>query len=59
MADSEKDWWDKAAVILHPLGGLLAALAVGVLLALGFARAVIRPLVHLRDAAQAIARAVS
>ncbi|HQU34931.1 MAG TPA: hypothetical protein PLB88_11485, partial [Thermoanaerobaculaceae bacterium] len=24
----EKDWWDKAAVILHPLGGLLAALAV-------------------------------
>ena len=28
MADSEKDWWDKAAVILHPLGGLLAALAV-------------------------------
>jgi hypothetical protein len=24
----EKDWWDKAAVILHPVGGLLAALAV-------------------------------
>jgi hypothetical protein len=29
MADKpEKDWWDKAAVILHPVGGLLAALAV-------------------------------
>ena len=37
------------------LGGLLA-LAVGVLLALGFARSVARPLVRLRDAAQAIAR---
>lgn len=24
----EKDWWDKAAIILHPVGGLLAALAV-------------------------------
>ena len=29
MADTaEKDWWDKAAIILHPVGGLLAALAV-------------------------------
>jgi hypothetical protein len=29
MADKpEKDWWDKAAIILHPVGGLLAALAV-------------------------------
>src|SRR5512136_19262 len=29
MADNaEKDWWDKAAIILHPVGGLLAALAV-------------------------------
>jgi len=24
----DKDWWDKAAIILHPVGGLLAALAV-------------------------------
>jgi len=24
----EKDWWDKAAIVLHPVGGLLAALAV-------------------------------
>ncbi len=24
----EKDWWDKAGIILHPVGGLLAALAV-------------------------------
>ncbi len=24
----QKDWWDKAAIILHPVGGLLAALAV-------------------------------
>jgi len=37
------------------LGGLLA-LAVGAVLALGFARHVARPLVRLRDAAQAIAR---
>ncbi|HTT68332.1 MAG TPA: ATP-binding protein [Gemmatimonadales bacterium] len=37
------------------LGGLFA-LAVGVLLALGFARSVARPLLRLRDAAQAIAR---
>ena len=37
------------------LGGLLA-LAVGGLLALGFSRAVARPLLRLRDAAQAIAR---
>ncbi|MGE5237060.1 MAG: hypothetical protein ACM3O7_11990 [Acidobacteriota bacterium] len=29
MADKpEKDFWDKAAIILHPVGGLLAALAV-------------------------------
>src|SRR5512135_2904841 len=28
MADQPKDWWDKAAIILHPVGGLLAALAV-------------------------------
>jgi hypothetical protein len=28
MATPEKDFWDKAAVILHPLGGLLAAMAV-------------------------------
>jgi hypothetical protein len=29
MTDTpEKDWWDKAAIILHPVGGLLAALAV-------------------------------
>lgn len=28
MDKTEKDWWDKAAVILHPVGGLLAALAV-------------------------------
>jgi signal transduction histidine kinase len=37
------------------LGGLLA-LAVGAVLALGFARAVARPLLRLRDASQAIAR---
>jgi len=37
------------------LGGLFA-LAVGVLLALGFARSVARPLLRLRDSAQAIAR---
>jgi len=37
------------------LGGLLA-LAVGALLAFGFARGVARPLVRLRDAAQGIAR---
>ncbi len=37
------------------LGGLLA-LAVGVLLALGFSRAVAHPLLALREAAQAIAR---
>ena len=37
------------------VGGLLA-LAVGALLALGFARGVARPLVRLRDAAQGIAR---
>jgi len=37
------------------LGGLFA-LAVGVVLALGFARSVARPLVRLRDSAQAIAR---
>jgi hypothetical protein len=28
MAQPEKDWWDKAAIVLHPVGGLLAALAV-------------------------------
>ncbi len=29
MTDTpDKDWWDKAAIILHPVGGLLAALAV-------------------------------
>jgi hypothetical protein len=28
MGTTEKDWWDKAGIILHPLGGLLAALAV-------------------------------
>ena len=28
MDRTEKDCWDKAAIILHPLGGLLAALAV-------------------------------
>jgi hypothetical protein len=28
MGATEKDWWDKAAIILHPVGGLLAALAV-------------------------------
>lgn len=28
MAAPEKDRWDKAAVILHPIGGLLAAMAV-------------------------------
>ena len=38
------------------LAGALVALAVGVLLALGFSRAVTRPLRHLREAAQAIAR---
>ena len=37
------------------LGGLLA-LAVGAVLALGFARSVARPLLRLRDAAQSIAR---
>ena len=37
------------------LGGLLA-LAVGAVLALGFSRAVARPLLRLRDAAQSIAR---
>ena len=26
--ETQKDWWDKAAIILHPVGGLLAALAV-------------------------------
>jgi hypothetical protein len=28
MDRPEKDWWDKAAIVLHPIGGLLAALAV-------------------------------
>jgi hypothetical protein len=28
MEPTQKDWWDKAAIILHPVGGLLAALAV-------------------------------
>lgn len=28
MSQPEKDWWDKAAIVLHPVGGLLAALAV-------------------------------
>ncbi len=28
MEPAQKDWWDKAAIILHPVGGLLAALAV-------------------------------
>src|SRR5512136_2556416 len=28
MGATEKDWWDKAGIILHPVGGLLAALAV-------------------------------
>jgi len=28
MEPPHKDWWDKAAIILHPVGGLLAALAV-------------------------------
>ncbi len=28
MEQQGKDWWDKAAIILHPVGGLLAALAV-------------------------------
>lgn len=28
MEPREKDWWDKAAIILQPLGGLLAALAL-------------------------------
>jgi len=28
MEPGKKDWWDKAAIILHPVGGLLAALAV-------------------------------
>lgn len=42
----------QAAVLI----GALAALAVALLLALGFARSVSRPLVRLRGAAQAIAR---
>jgi len=33
MANGERDGWDKAAIILQPVGGLLAALAVA---ALGF-----------------------
>lgn len=28
MDQPPKDWWDKATIILHPVGGLLAALAV-------------------------------
>jgi hypothetical protein len=28
MAEGPKDFWDKAAVILHPMGGLLTAVAV-------------------------------
>ena len=28
MDAKEKDWWDKAAIVLQPVGGLLAALAV-------------------------------
>ena len=23
MEPTQKDWWDKAAIILHPVGGLL------------------------------------
>ena len=30
MPDKPKDFWDKAAVFLHPLGGLMTALAVAV-----------------------------
>jgi hypothetical protein len=28
MEPRQKDWWDKAAIVLQPVGGLLAALAV-------------------------------
>ena len=28
MEPKEKDFWDKAAIVLQPVGGLLAALAV-------------------------------
>ena len=28
MENKEKDWWDKASIILQPVGGLLTALAV-------------------------------
>jgi hypothetical protein len=28
MDRPEKDWWDKAAIVLHPIGGLMAAVAV-------------------------------
>ncbi|MEO6326027.1 MAG: hypothetical protein ABIT01_03340 [Thermoanaerobaculia bacterium] len=28
MTEKQKDGWDKAAIVLHPVGGLLAALAV-------------------------------
>src|SRR5205809_2635338 len=31
MENKEKDLWDKMAIILHPLNGLLTALAVGLL----------------------------
>ncbi|HVN76777.1 MAG TPA: hypothetical protein VMT19_10705 [Thermoanaerobaculaceae bacterium] len=31
MEQKEKDWWDKAAIILEPVGGMLAALAVACL----------------------------
>ncbi len=33
MQNGERDGWDKAAILLQPVGGLLAALAVA---ALGF-----------------------
>ena len=31
MENKEKDFWDKAAIVLHPLNGLLTALAVALL----------------------------
>lgn len=37
MADSEKSGWDKASIILQPVGGLLTALAVALLGILGSA----------------------
>ena len=35
MPDKPKDFWDKAAVFLHPLGGLMTALAVAVVGVMG------------------------